>query len=584
MAPNVVYQPHYTGSRALIVGINQYLTASPLEYACNDAEAISNLLVERFGFPDDKVSLLLNEEATKGNILSEFLGCCGSNVEPDERIVVFFAGHGHTITGNRGEVGFLVPFDGDVESINTLIRWHELTASAELISAKHIFFVVDACYGGTVVQRHLSPGTMRFARDMLRRFSRQVLTAGKANEVVADAGGPRSGHSVFSGHLLDGLEGSAASADGLITANRLMAYVYDKVARDYQSRQTPHFGFLDGDGDMIFDLSPLADFEDAPKTEQDILIQVPMHTETQVGDDTPRTLPDAIKECLSQPRYRIKLHDIVSSSVRRVLAETTTERFPVQGMALDAKTVSDRLIEYEITMSELITIVILMSRWGEQPHRPVLEMAFSRLRDNQPAGDGLVAYLGLQWYPISFLLYAGGIAALAAKNYDNLAAILMAPIKERTSSGSKPIVVPTIEGLLDAERFDSFKLLPGHERYYTPRSEYVYKAVQPYVDDLLFVGKDYERMFDQFEVLLGLTYADVTHQEGDRIWGPIGRFGWKISGFGSREDPLKSIVEEVSLHKDDSLLLKAGLFGGSFSRFEEIASGYRHLLSELRWI
>lgn len=583
MAPNIVYQPHYTGCRALVVGINQYLVASPLEFARNDADAISNILIKRFDFPENAVSVLVDEEATKESILSAFHSFCDGNVDPDERIIFFFAGHGHTTTGSRGEVGFLVPFDGEVESVNTLIRWHDLTGAAELIVAKHIFFIVDACYGGTAVQRHLSPGTMRFARDMLRRFSRQVLTAGKANEAVADAGGPRSGHSVFTGHLLDGLEGSAANTDGLITANGLMAHVYDKVARDYQSRQTPHYGFLDGDGDMIFDLSPLSKFEHAPQAEYDILIQVPIHTEFQVDSDAPQTLADVTKEYLSDPRYRIKLHDIVSSAIRKVLADTTADKFPIQGIALDAETFSHRLIEYETTISQLITIVILISRWGDHLHRSLLEMLFSRLRDNQSAANGLVVYLGLQWYPISFLLYAGGIAALAAKNYNNLAAILMAPIQEKSNSNARPIVVPTVEGMLEVERCNAFKVLPGYERYYTPRSEYAYKAVQPYIDDLLFLGQDYDRMFDQFEILLGLIFADLTREDSDRVWGPIGRFGWKVSGLRSREDPLKSIVEEVALHKENSPLLKAGLFGGSFSRFEEIASGYRDLLAGLRW-
>ena len=92
---------------------------------------------------------------------------------------------------------------------------------------------------------------MRFLRDMLQRFSRQVLTAGKADETVADANGPRPGHSIFTGHLLDALEGGAAS-EGMITASGVMAYVYQKVSRDQYSRQTPHYGFFDGDGDFVF--------------------------------------------------------------------------------------------------------------------------------------------------------------------------------------------------------------------------------------------------------------------------------------------------------------------------------------------
>ena len=98
---------------------------------------------------------------------------------PDDRLFVFFAGHGHTETGHRGEVGYLVPQDGDLKQLATLIRWDELTRNADLIPAKHILFIMDACYGGLAVSR-LSAGTARFLKDMMLRRSRQVLTSGKA--------------------------------------------------------------------------------------------------------------------------------------------------------------------------------------------------------------------------------------------------------------------------------------------------------------------------------------------------------------------------------------------------------------------
>src|SRR5207244_2588726 len=116
----------------------------------------------------------------------------------------------------------------------------ELTRNADLIEAKHILFVMDACYGGLALMRGITPGTKRFLKDMLIRRSRQVLTAGKADEVVADSGGPLPGHSVFTGHLLEALQGKAANSEGIITAATLSAYVYMAVSSDAGSQQTPH--------------------------------------------------------------------------------------------------------------------------------------------------------------------------------------------------------------------------------------------------------------------------------------------------------------------------------------------------------
>lgn len=59
------YDLKYGASRALIIGINSYQIASPLGYAVSDAVAISELLIDRFGFDRTEVQVLLDENATK---------------------------------------------------------------------------------------------------------------------------------------------------------------------------------------------------------------------------------------------------------------------------------------------------------------------------------------------------------------------------------------------------------------------------------------------------------------------------------------------------------------------------------------
>ena len=582
MNSNSIYQPRYLGSRALVIGINEYQQAPPLEYACNDATVVSNILIDRFGFPEKDVTLLQDDNATRNGISSAFNKFTDDDINPDERIIFFFAGHGCTKSGKRGEIGFLVPFDGDIEDVSTLIRWDELTRNSELINAKHVFFIMDACYGGTAAQRYLPPGSARLARDMLRRFTRQFLTAGKADEIVADAGGPRTGHSVFTGHLLDGLEG-AATTGGLITANGLMSYVYNKVARDHQSNQTPHYGFLDGDGDMIFDTSPLDDIDDSSEKEQYTLVEIPASFQLQDDSKKDMSVSDKVKEYLSNSLHRIKLHDSVTKEIRTVLSDISIENFPVQGIDITKEDFAARLKKYEGAISNLAIIVILLARWGDQSHKGTLEMAFSRLRDNQTVSGGLTAYLGLQWYPISFLLYAGGISSIAAENYSNLSSILLAPIQNDSHHGNDPVINPTIEGILDVIRAKHFKQLPGYERYRVPHSEYMFNSIQPVLDDTLFLGRNYEQLFDQFEILLALVYADLRMKNGSGCWGPIGRFGWKYFSYHDRTDPYEVLVQQAEMLKGDWLPLRAGFFGGSYERFAEISGQYRELLKGLNW-
>ena len=102
----ISYSETYESSLALIIGINKYKKASPLQYAVKDAEEVAKVLVKSFNFDQKKITLLLDEEATKANITQSFLSYVNTSNDND-RIFFFFAGHGHTCTGYRGEAGYL---------------------------------------------------------------------------------------------------------------------------------------------------------------------------------------------------------------------------------------------------------------------------------------------------------------------------------------------------------------------------------------------------------------------------------------------------------------------------------------------
>ena len=304
----MIYRPKYENSYALIIGINKY-DNSPLQYAKNDAETIAGILKDTYKYPATNISTLFDEEATKNNILSQFHGYTQDGTGPDDKLLIFFAGHGHTIIGQR-EVGFLVPVDGKMDDTSSLIRWDEFTRNAELIKAKHILFIMDACYGGLITNRAPAGGSSRFLKDMCQRFSRQVLTAGKADEAVADAGGPVPEHSIFTGYLIQAISGEAEIEKGVITANSVMSYVYNKVAHDTHSRQTPHFGFIDGDGDFIFKADILDDLASETEKDKDYLIQIPITTDYEkLSVET--DLIGIVKEYITDSKYKIKLHDII---------------------------------------------------------------------------------------------------------------------------------------------------------------------------------------------------------------------------------------------------------------------------------
>ena len=575
MSTTIIYKPEYAQSHALVIGINDYEHVSGLAHAQNDANAFARVLQEQFEFNKDNLTLLTDDDATKDEIRRAFMRYAQDRVVGrDDRIVVFFAGHGHTVPAHRGEIGFLLPVDGDPSDLSTLIRWDELTRNADLIPAKHMFFVMDACYGGLALTRiPVQTGGMRFLRDMLQRFSRQVLTAGKADETVADANGPRPGHSLFTGHLLDALEGGA-TGEGVLTASGVMAYVYRKVTGDHYSRQTPHYGFIDGDGDLVFEA-------DAPKeghTSNEVL-DMPIKVigssfvELPSGDSVAETL----KTLIATPSHHIRLDDFASVQIRAALDATELERFPVQGIDDTNQAFASRVSDYEAAIADVATMAALMGRWCSAEQIPILEKTLARFAEGDKGSDGSVLWLHLGWYPTLYLMYAAGVAALSANNYRALATILTTPVHAAPHRRSQlqPLTVAVISELREIE--DQFKRLPGHDRNYVPRSEHLRTRQQPLLEELLFLGRTYDRHFDRFEILLALTYADAI----DAPWGPLGRFAWKHTA--PSIGPYVDLMEDARRMGDNWPPVKVGLFRSSTKRFLDVAEGYKQLLDGLHW-
>jgi len=249
----------YADSWAVVIGIDDYAKWPKLQHAVHDAESVRQMLVERLGFDAAHVVLLKNGEATRNRILGTFHEQFGDGkLQRNDRLFVFYAGHGTTRQLASGrEVGYIVPVDADPkDTAADAISMSEIQDVAESLNAKHVFFVMDACFSGLGLTRG---GAGNYLRDNAKRTARQMLTAGGADQEVADDG--PEGHSIFTWTLLQGLAGKAdLNGDGLITATELAAYVAPAVAS--VSLQTPSFGSLPGSqgGDFVFELPAQQEF------------------------------------------------------------------------------------------------------------------------------------------------------------------------------------------------------------------------------------------------------------------------------------------------------------------------------------
>ena len=269
-------------SWALIIGVNDYEEGEipKLRYAVNDAQGIADLLIKEQGFEKEKVLTLINSNATKNHIIESF-EFLKQNAEADDRIVVFFAGHGITLPTPGGrEKGYILPVDARINSYSaTCLSVDQLNEWSEQIRSKHIYFVMDACYGGTIFTRGtaLSPDAQEYYEVITSRVARQAITAGGRDQQVMDTGD--EGHSVFTYHFISGIKEGLAdlNGDGIITAGEIASYVAPQVTASSKSQQTPEYGSIAGSkgGEFVF-LAPETSYKKKPAN----VVQKPVNFNT----------------------------------------------------------------------------------------------------------------------------------------------------------------------------------------------------------------------------------------------------------------------------------------------------------------
>lgn len=246
---------YYQKSWALVIGINDY-EGRPLKNARNDAEAVAALLKKKYGF--DEVISLLDKDASRENILHYLMEDLVDRVDRDDRLIIFFAGHGESQPSkDGGRIGYIVPQNARKGTLIDLIKMNELRESCDSIPAKHILIILDCCFSGVAAITYNPRGeqekppkklTDAFMRKLIEKNAYQIMTAGDVDQSTPDSS-LTPGHSAFTAALLDGLRGDADRDDnGLITATELFDYVqqrvYSETSADGAEGQMPFLNYI----------------------------------------------------------------------------------------------------------------------------------------------------------------------------------------------------------------------------------------------------------------------------------------------------------------------------------------------------
>jgi len=275
---------------AVLIGVNSYpyLPAKcQLKGPVNDVNCLKEVLVGRYGFAPGNVKTLLNDEATKGNILGALSRLEGST-KPGDFVFMYFSGHGtSTYDRNLGlkigdETGAIIPCDFQYNKHDENAMFAKLIIGkrdlrpifTELDKKRSILVVFDACFSGYSVRDAMSFGqpkeiSLPFTNAELgfrgvRRTANSepypyqnivYISASDETERAYDLTPAESrydgkAHGALTDALLRGLAGLGdTNQDGLITYEEL----YQFVKRETQRKgQTPQLLFRNGIENAVF--------------------------------------------------------------------------------------------------------------------------------------------------------------------------------------------------------------------------------------------------------------------------------------------------------------------------------------------
>ncbi len=194
------------GDRALLVGIDRYQNpAFNLNGSATDVRNMRRLLTETYGYKPEQIITLLDEKATRADILQAFDEWLIRESTPGARVFFYMSGHGSQVPDlNRDEQDgldeTLVPYDAKVEIRNgrTVVENQiiddEIEARLKRIPDRKVTVVVDACHSGSNTRGRNSyagipPGAMKCLCAVLEDYDPLALLE---PEVRARLGATRS--------------------------------------------------------------------------------------------------------------------------------------------------------------------------------------------------------------------------------------------------------------------------------------------------------------------------------------------------------------------------------------------------------
>lgn len=217
---------------AVVVGAARYTHMPSLRYADDDAYQIFAFLKSPEGgaLPDNQLRLLIDEDATRENVLAA-MRTTFLQADDNDVVILYFSGHGLP--------GAFLPVDYD--GYHFRLEHDEISGLLRQSRARHKVVMADACHSGSLLAARTASNIeiSRYYNALEEsKGGTALLLSSKSEEYSLEDKGLRSG--IFSHFLIRGLKGEADSDNNqIVTITELFTFVYKQVRLYTGNIQTP---------------------------------------------------------------------------------------------------------------------------------------------------------------------------------------------------------------------------------------------------------------------------------------------------------------------------------------------------------
>lgn len=229
---------------ALIIGISNFQDKNlNLKYPAKDARDFHDFLIKEANFAPDHVKLLVDEKATRANILSELGDKWLPRVaNPDDLVLIYISSHGSASDMDIGGVNYLLAHDSQVDSLYASgLPMQDLTRIIKgRVHSDRVVLVLDACHSGAA-EAAGSKGLYRKgnldAEAVAQGTGQLVISSSQPSQVSWESKNYQN--SVFTRCLIESLRKNGSSTTLGDAFQNLKDRVQEEVLRERGVMQTP---------------------------------------------------------------------------------------------------------------------------------------------------------------------------------------------------------------------------------------------------------------------------------------------------------------------------------------------------------